>query len=431
MPLKHTVEEIKLKNGIQGLLINVPDATAVRYNVQFRAGSHYVHDKKVSQTAHVMEHMSFGPNERFDSIEEFSQEFSRNGAFSNAWTGSIDMVYMADAALMEWDRILELQELSITKPRYTQEVLDTEKGNVREELIGYANDTSRIVWQRMMRAAGLERWYDEEELATLPNITLEDISGHFKRTHTLKNMRFVFVGDLAQHRQKIIDNLESWGLPEGELLPLPKESVNSTDMIHLKRPDLPNLGFSLMFFLNRVLDRRELRAMTVLNYILTGTMHSRIWGVARKRGICYGMGSWSNREVTGYSEFGIGGQVSLENAKPLFELIVEQLQLVAKEGVTQDELDRAKEFRLGALQLGTETVRSLASWYSDVYYDYGEIDYVDSMPDLIKGTTVEEIQRLAKEFVESGLWSFGGSGNIEESDLRDHYNIFFNAFPRR
>src|SRR5690606_4545758 len=143
--------------------------------------------------------------------------------------------------------------------------------------------------------------------------TLEDITKHFRRTHTLANMRFVFVGNLQPHREEIIQKLENWNLPEGELLPLPEENVKSTDLVHLKRADLPNLGFSLYFFLNRILDRRELRAMTVLAYILTGTMHSRIWGVARRRGICYGMGSWSSRQPTGYSEFGIGGQVSLEN----------------------------------------------------------------------------------------------------------------------
>lgn len=430
MPLKHSVEEIKLNNGMQGLLIDVPDATSVVYTIHFRAGNYYVDRPEISQTAHVMEHMSFGPNAEFDSIEDFSQEFSKNGAYSNALTNSIDLVYLAGAAVMEWSRILDLQELAITKPKYTEEVLKTEKGNVREELIGYRNNYGRIVWQRVMRGAGLDRWYDEEELTTLPNITLDDIKNHFEKTHTLKNMRFIIVGDLKKQRDEVVAHLEKWSLPTGELLSLPKETVKPAELVYLRKPDAQNLGFSLYFFLNRILTRRELRAMTALNYILTGTMHSRIWGVARKRGICYGAGSWSGRNPTGYSDFSFGGQVSYENADELFKLMIDQLKEVSEKGVTQEELDRAKEYRTGAMQLGTDTVASLADWYGSTYVDYGEIDYVDDMFELIKGTTVEEIKNLANEFINSGVWAFGAHGGIEESEVAKHYKLFTDAFRR-
>lgn len=433
MPLKHTVEEISLDNGIKGLLVHVPDATSVRYTVQFRAGNYYVDRPEISQTAHVMEHMSFGPNEKFESLEEFSQEFSRNGAYSNAFTGSIDLVYLAGAALMEWDRILDLQELAISRPKFTEEVLETEKGNVREELIGYDGNHNRIVWQKIMRGVGLDRWYDKDELKTLGNIKLSDIESHFNKTHTLNNMRIVFVGDFSDgRREQVIEKLNKWRLKPGKLLELPKESVRPSDgLVYLKRPEIPNLGFNLYFFLNRILSRREIRAMAVLSYLLTGTMHSRIWGVARKRGICYGMGSWSNRNATGYTEFGIGGQVSYSNAKELFDLVIEQLRSVVDSGVSEDELARAKEYRTGAMQLSTETVASLASWYSDFYFDYGEIDYVDNMYELINGTTAEEIQNLAKEFITSGIWSFGAAGNIEESEIETHYQLFEEAFAEK
>lgn len=430
MPLKHSVEEIKLKNGAEGLFISIPGSTSVHYDVLFRAGNHYVRSPEISQTAHIMEHMSFGPNERFATLEEFSQEFSRNGAYSNAHTGSVDMVYTADVALMEWDRILELQRLAITKPKFLQTNLETEKGNVHEELIGYGNDPGRILWQRMMRRAGLDRWYDEDEIKTIPNVTLDDIIEHHTRTHTLKNMRFVFAGDIGEHKEAIIAQLESWELPTGELFPIKQEKYNATGLVHVKRADLPNLSFNLSFFLNRTLDRRELRAMNVLCHILTDTMHSRIWGVARTRGICYGMGSWVQRQPSGISEFGVGGQVSFDNAKELFELIIEQLQLVVKEGVTQEELDKSKENRLGGLQLGTETVRSLVGWYSDMYYDYGEIDYYDNMVNLVLATTCEEIQKLAEEFISSPLWSFGAVGNIDEEPLTEHYQRFAKAFGK-
>ena len=424
MPLKHSVEEIVLKNGARGLLINAPDTTSVRYDIQFRAGNEYVRDKSVSQTAHILEHMSFGQNEQFDSLEDFSREFSKNGAYHNAFTSMVNMIYNVDAARMEWKRILDLQLLAITKPRFTQPSLDAEKGNVREEIIGYANNHSRILWQTVMRKAGLDRWYDADELATIDNVKLSDIEKHYKDTHTTRNMRFIFSGDLSEQREEIIAALENLSLPEGEQLPIKKSKAHATGPVHIYRQDLPSLAFNIVFFLNRELSRRELRAMNVLNDIITDTFHSRIWGEARSRGICYGMGSWIDSDPSNITEWGLGGQVSVENARELFDLIATELNNIAEHGITETELRESKDSRLGAMQMGTDTVRSLAGWYGNEYYDNNRIDYVEQMPALIEGTTAEEIQGLVKEFLDSDAWSFGGIGKIDEDDFTAHYNAF-------
>jgi len=423
MPLKHSVEEIILTNGARGLLIDTPDATAVHYDIQFRAGNDYAPSKSVSQVAHIMEHMSFGPNERYDSLEKFSRDFGRHGAYHNAWTGAVDMVYTVHAALLEWQRILDLQLLAITKPKFSEQSLVAEKGNVHEEITGYANNHGRILWQTMMRDAGLTRWFDADEIKTIDNVTLNDIEAHYKKTHTAKNMRFIFAGDLAAHRDEIIEILEASSLPTGELLPLGIDTPHATGPVFIHRKDLPSLTFNLSFILARQLNRKELRAMRALNDIITGSFHSRIWGEARSRGICYDMGAWLDNDPTGSSTWGIGGQVSPANAKELFELIAAQLMKISKEGVTDEELQESKDSRMGALQMGTETVRSLASWYGSEYYENNRIDYVDAMPELITGTTVEEIQALMEEFIGASAWSFGGIGDIKKAEFDVHYNL--------
>jgi predicted Zn-dependent peptidase len=134
------------------------------------------------------------------------------------------------------------------------------------------------------------------------------------------------------------------------------------------------------------------------------------------------MGSWLDNEPSGTVSWGISGQVSPVNARELFALISDQLIIIAKEGITDAELQEAKDARMGGLQMGTETVRSLANWYGTEYYDNSRIDYVDDMPELITGTTVKEIQKLAGEFLESDAWAFGGIGNSEEAEFIAHYD---------
>ena len=55
--MKHTVTEVRLDNGSRGLLIDVPGATVMSFQFQFRAGNRYVGRKDIYETAHVMEHM--------------------------------------------------------------------------------------------------------------------------------------------------------------------------------------------------------------------------------------------------------------------------------------------------------------------------------------------------------------------------------------
>jgi predicted Zn-dependent peptidase len=74
--------------------------------------------------------------------------------------------------------------------------------------------------------------------------------------------------------------------------------------------------------------------------------------------------------------------------------------------------------------MGLNTVNSLADWYGGMYYETGEIDDVEAFPALITGTTVTEMKQLAAEFLTSGIWTFGGIGNISEQNLQQHYDLF-------
>ena len=118
--MKHSVEEVRLKNGAKGLLIDVPDASVMCFEFHFRAGNRFVRSKDIYETAHIMEHMAFGANAKFKDEHEFEAEFTKNGAYHNAFTSDLSMVYMAECADFEWQRILNLQELSICHPRFTQ-----------------------------------------------------------------------------------------------------------------------------------------------------------------------------------------------------------------------------------------------------------------------------------------------------------------------
>ena len=295
--MRHTVEEVRLENGARGLLVNVPDATVMSFQFQFRAGSRYTRSPEIYETAHIMEHMAFGANAKFSNEHEFEAEFTKNGAYHNASTSDMGMSYVADCADFEWDRILDLQLLSIGQPKFNETEFKAEKGNVRNELTGYLNNNARLLWPKIQQAFGEKVLTYEQRLKTIQNIKLEDIIEHHKRTHTTGNLRFVIAGKIDEDRkEQIVERLENLPLERGERFDFIADELQSTrDPIYIHRPDLKNISFGFSIVIPRQLSTTEMDTMHALNHILTGTMHSRIFGQARKRGLAYGIYSGASR----------------------------------------------------------------------------------------------------------------------------------------
>jgi len=413
--MNHTVEEVKLKNGAKGLLINIPGATVMSMQFQFRAGSRYAKSKDIEQVAHIMEHMAFGANAQFKSEHDFESEFTKNGAYHNAYTSDLSMVYEADCADFEWDRILELQKVSISQPKFNATEMEAEKGNVRSELTNYLNDHHRILWPRVQQLLGEDVLTYRQAIPTIANVTLADIREHHHRTHTTKNMRFVIAGKLRGRKSEIIRQLNDFQLPSGERFEIPRDELSSGRPTVIRRKDATNITFGLSLSLPRELSDEELDAMHNLNHILTGTTHSRIFGKARSKGLAYSVGSYTG---AGYydSAWDISGQVNHDTAPELFDIIAKEIQAVLDGKLTDQEIDAAKSFGLGRYQMGAQTVSQISGFYTNRYFADDFIKDYDKVPDLIRRVTREKIMATTQSFVDANTWVLAAvsSGDTEE-----------------
>ena len=93
----HTAQEVILKNGARGLLIDVPGATVMDFEFNFRAGEYLVQREKW-EVPHLMEHVLLGANQMIPKARAFQAEFEKNGAANNASTGLYYINYEAEAA---------------------------------------------------------------------------------------------------------------------------------------------------------------------------------------------------------------------------------------------------------------------------------------------------------------------------------------------
>ncbi len=411
--MKHIVEEIKLKNGAKGLFVHVPDATVLDVYFNFRAGEYLVeHDKW--EAPHLMEHVLLGANDKFPRARDFQAEVEKNGAYSNASTDVYDIIYEAECADFEWERVTKLLILAIEKPLFLQEEFDAEAGNVREELAARANNHYRQLGAATRKAYGLVAESDKTRLELMDNVTVEDVRQHYRRTHTTDNLRFVIAGNLTKQRhQTLIGMLENIELPRGERFAMPDEMVKP-----LKKPVcLPNDTVDTMYFyidtfLNRRLEEHEVDALGIVNAVLTETLYSKILGTARERGLVYGMNS-GYQQIKLSSNLWFGSQVSVANAPALFEIVTEQLGNLFSGEIAEADIEAAQAYCIGRFQRSAQTVSSTALGYTGRYFFDEFVDDYYKIPERIQAVTKQSIVDVTRAMFTDSVGGLGLYGKCD------------------
>jgi predicted Zn-dependent peptidase len=418
--MKHTVIEVTLKDGARGLLINVPNSSVVNFDFNFRAGD-YLSPKDKPETAHIMEHLVLGANGRYKTSSEFSREFSKNGAYNNASTGTYHMSYVAECAEFEALRILDLLCVSIEAPLFLESEFKAEVANVKEELKSRRNNHMSELSLAMGNKLGLLDMTYTDRSKLVSRVELADVKKHYKATHKAKNLRFIIAGNIAKKETQIIERLESLQIEKGvERTPLPEEIISSpTGPITHFDSAVENIYYRWESVIDHVLSDKEALEHDAVMALLMSTMHSRVFGAARERGLAYGI-NYGKYHTRDNHLWYVGGQVLPEHAAELFKLIVNQLELVSQGDVGQAELDELILFSLGSFQRGYQTVGSLIDAYSENYFFNDEIEDFASFEKRIKSVTREGIQHAAQLcLAPHSHWAIGFYGATKEIDPKN------------
>lgn len=420
--MKHIVTEVTLKNGAKGLLIHIPDASVMSFEFNFRAGEYLVASEKW-ETPHLMEHMLLGANERYPKSRLFQAEIEKNGAYSNASTSVYEISYEAECADFEWDRILELMLLAITKPLFLADEFEAEAGNVREELTARSNNHFRHLSLALRERYGFMAKTDEERLKLMSNVTVGDVRDHYERTHTTRNLRFIVAGNLTPKRHEaVVEILEQIDLRQGTTrIELPDEKPRPQDSpVYIHNKTVKNLYFYIDSFMHRRLNDPETDALNLVNTMLTETLYSKILGTARERGLVYGMSSGFGQAKLS-SNWWFGAQVSQRNAPALFEIVIDELNNVFRGEIAAEDIEAAKAYALGRFQRSAQTVSGVAGGYSGRYFFDEVVEDYYQVPRRIKAVTKTQIVDTASALFTDQVWGLGILSNCEKSFAGELY----------
>lgn len=420
--MKHTVNRVKLENGAEGLFIDVPGATVMDFEFNFRAGEYLVKREKW-EVPHLCEHVLLGANEQYPKARLFQAEFEKNGAYSNAHTSTYHITYESECADFEWERILELMIAAISKPLFLRDEFKAEFGNVKDERAARSNNHFLHLHAVTREAYGLLAMTDRECLKQMRNVRLKDLVEHYQKTHVTSNLRFIVAGDLSRRREAIKRYIEKINLPKGRgHIDLPSELPNTIEKpVFISRPSVKTLHFYLDTFALTRFDDSEWDALGLVNSMLTATLNSRILGEARERGLVYSMSS-SLDTTHDASVWWFGAQVIPKNALPLFEIIVREVQRVRAGDISTEDLEATKQYLLGRYQRSGQTVGGIMAGYSGRYYFDEVIDDYEAIPERIRAITKNRIVEAANRMFSDKIGGLGMLGDAKSRALVDKLN---------
>ena len=240
-------------------------------------------------------------------------------------------------------------------------------------------------------------------------------------------MRFVVAGNFDGRLTQLREILNSFELNDGDRLPIAVDEMHSAPAFAIRRKDVPGIGLAISLVVPRKLSDSEIEAMALLNHILNGTLHSRIQGEARRRGLLYYM--WSQLSTFEHnSTWDFGAQVSVNNLPAVIELTRQEIERVCDGLIDDRELDEAKSYSLGRYQMGIQTVGQITGWLAERYFFDGIIDDFSAVPGRINAITKEQIIETARDFLRHNCWTLGLYGSTDKAMADQLYDRFAKLF---
>ncbi|MGK7955244.1 MAG: M16 family metallopeptidase, partial [Crocosphaera sp.] len=240
------------------------------------------------------------------------------------------------------------------------------------------------------------------EYKTIDNITLEDIIAFHQTYVRPENIILGIVGDFEPQTMKsLIDNtLGKWQVntPEPEINIPSATQKQGQGIFFVNQPQL-NQSHVLLGHLGGKLDSPDYPALAVVNGLLNG-FGGRLYNDLRSRqGLAYTVyGYWS----AGYDypgAFLAGGQTASATTVQFISSLLEEITAIQTSPISADELDYAKESILNSFVFKFENPgQTLSRVMTYEYYGYPE-DFIFDYQQGVKATTIEDVQRVAQDYL--------------------------------
>lgn len=304
------------------------------------------------------------------------------------------------------DKAFDLLRLAVSEPRFDADAVERIRAQAQSRLLRELQDPNALAGRNWSAAIFGDHPYSRPVQGTVESvaaITEAELRDFRKRNFARDNLFVAVVGDItADELSTLLDRVFS-DLPESaELRPVPEAEVLDKDANMVIEMPIPQ---TVMRFGRSGLKRddEDFMAALVVNHILGGgSFTSRLFREVREeRGLVYSV--FSTLQTLDEAGLFLGGLATRnERAGEALALIRENIERMAAQGPTTEELEKAKLFLTGSYALRFDNSGGIASQLLQIQIEDLGIDYVNIRNDLVEALTIEDVRRAAQRLLGDG-----------------------------
>ncbi|MBI4765166.1 MAG: insulinase family protein [Deltaproteobacteria bacterium] len=316
---------------------------------------------------------------------------------------------------------LDLLADTVRQPVFPEDELRKEMNKILGAIKSSEEDPGELAERAFYKAVFPNSPYSYPEEGTresVPKLTREDVVRFYRSFYLPNNAILSITGDITPEEVKarILPHFLKW--PEGQIpkSSVGKESPRNGEMIRINR-DLAQANI-IIGGIGVERSNPDYYALTVMNYLLGGGgFGSRLMEEIRvQRGLAYSVGSFFDTKKF-QGSFQVVLQTKNASAREAMALVMDQMERIRKEPVSDEALRRAKSYLIGSFPRRFNTQGKLVNFLSQVEYFGLGLDYPEKYPVLIQSVSREDVLRVARKYLHPEQAIQVIVGNLKEAGL--------------
>lgn len=396
------VQTFTLGNGMKIMVLEKSTIPNANMYIFWKVGSRNEYFG-ITGISHFFEHMMFNGAKKYGP-KEFDRVMEANGGANNAYTSENITAYTNWFPNTALEVIFDLEADRIGHLNFDPQMIESERGVIlSERTTGLENNPLEQLWQEVQATAFVAHPYMWPVIgweSDIKNWTKADLENYFHTYYAPNNGLVVITGNVKLDEVKSLAEKYFEPIPAG---PKPRtvHTVEPPQMgekrVFVKR-EVPSPYLMISFHVPET-GSDDYYALDLLSSVLSQGRSSRLYSslvdnqqLALQVGTMY----FDAFDPTLFYFYGISNDgvkaSELENA------ILDEIEKIIKEGVSEGELQKVKNQKLMEFYRTTETINGLSNTIGTYELFFGDYRKLFTAPDDYKRVTKEDIQRVAAKY---------------------------------
>ncbi|MEY2502692.1 MAG: zinc protease [Verrucomicrobiota bacterium] len=397
-----TAQKRVLPNGLT--IIVQEDRSAPVASVQAWCGTGSVDENQHlgAGLSHILEHMLF-KGTKTNPANAIAQKIQNVGGYINAYTSFDRTVYWIDVPREGVPVAIDVLADAMMNSTLPAEEYAKEQEVIRREFAMGMDDPDRMAGQLLFATAFQRHPYRLPVIGLLDvfnQLTRDQVVEYYRARYVPNNFTFIVVGDVSADAvyQQLGEFFKSH--PAKSLTPvfIPPEppQLGRREMHEEFVTELTRL--SLAWHIPEI-THPDVPALDLLSTILGDGRSSRLYRQLRdETGLAYGVSAFSYTPGDP-GLLGIDATVEVENREGARDLILKIVGQIITDGVTPEELAKAKKISLSHHLGALTTMRGQASDLGSNWFLTRNLNFTRDYLDAAQKITADDVRRVAAKYL--------------------------------